>query len=157
MVARGRRGHESVDARPKLVVSAAVRRIRTTALPTTSLAATRRLGVEKVCDFEGSDNRNLFSRICLLNDVLEDAKSATIKVLGIVLAWLRLSSTKQLPWYEGAQLQGKDMAHLQKVIADRLAWSQRNTRTALLDNTREWPCSSSPEVAATATIFVWAF
>ena len=77
--------------------------------------------LKKVCDFEGSDNRNLFSRICLLNDVLEDAKECNDKGLGIVLAWLRLSSTKQLPWYEGHNYQGKDMAHLQKVIASRLA------------------------------------
>ena len=77
--------------------------------------------LKKVCDFEGSENRNLFSRICLLNDVLEDAKECNDKGLGIVLAWLRLSSTKQLPWYEGHNYQGKDMAHLQKVIASRLA------------------------------------
>ena len=77
--------------------------------------------LKKVCDFEESDNRNLFSRLCLLNDVLDDAKECNDKGLGIILAWLRLSSTKQLPWYEGHNYQGKDMAHLQKVIASRLA------------------------------------
>jgi alpha-glucan, water dikinase len=77
--------------------------------------------LKKVCDFEAGNNRNLFSRICLLNDVLEDAKECNEKGMGLVLAWLRLSSTKQLPWYEGHNYQGKDMAHLQKVIASRLA------------------------------------
>ena len=63
----------------------------------------------------------MFSRICLLKDILDEAKECNTKGLGIVFAWVRMSSTKQLPWYEGHDYQGKDMAHMQKVIENRLS------------------------------------
>ena len=39
-----------------------------------------------------------------------------------VMATLRLSALRQLPWYQGGNYQGKDMAHMQEVVAGRVAY-----------------------------------
>ena len=41
--------------------------------------------------------------------------------MAFVFTWLRLSSNKQLAWYRRSAHQGKDIAHSQKVIAQRCA------------------------------------
>jgi alpha-glucan, water dikinase len=41
--------------------------------------------------------------------------------MGVVLAWLRLSAGRVLPWYDGGNYQGKDMAHVQKALAGAVA------------------------------------
>ena len=41
--------------------------------------------------------------------------------MAFILTWLKLSSTKQLAWYRRSNHQSKDIAHGQKVIAQRCA------------------------------------
>ena len=38
-----------------------------------------------------------------------------------MLTWLRLSTNRQLDWYRNSNYQGKDMAHVQKTLAQRMA------------------------------------
>ena len=40
---------------------------------------------------------------------------------GAILAVLRLSAVRQLPWYAGGNYQGKDMAHVQESLARQIA------------------------------------
>lgn len=41
--------------------------------------------------------------------------------MAFIATWLRLSSNKQLTWYRRSARQGKDIAHTQKVLAQRMA------------------------------------
>ena len=41
--------------------------------------------------------------------------------MAFIATWLRLSSNKQLTWYRKSARQGKDIAHSQKVLAQRMA------------------------------------
>ncbi len=41
--------------------------------------------------------------------------------MAFIATWLRLSSNKQLTWYRRSARQGKDIAHSQKVLAQRMA------------------------------------
>ena len=41
--------------------------------------------------------------------------------MAFILTWLKLSSSKQLAWYRRSNHQSKDIAHGQKVIAQRCA------------------------------------
>lgn len=71
---------------------------------------------------EGAGGMNLFRRFCMVND----AFSAAVAMDGpdgaaVLLAWLRLSANRVLPWYEGHNYQGKDMAHVQKALASSMA------------------------------------
>lgn len=38
-----------------------------------------------------------------------------------MLTWLRLSTLRQLDWYRNSNYQSKDIAHVQKSIAQRMA------------------------------------
>jgi hypothetical protein len=41
--------------------------------------------------------------------------------MALVFVWLRLSAMKKLDWHRGSSYQSKDIAHVQKVIAQRVA------------------------------------
>lgn len=41
--------------------------------------------------------------------------------MSLVFTWLRLSSTRQLPWYKNSNYQSKDIAHVQKAVAQNMA------------------------------------
>ncbi len=41
--------------------------------------------------------------------------------MALVATWLRLSTMRQLDWYRKANYQGKDIAHVQKQLAQRMA------------------------------------
>lgn len=41
--------------------------------------------------------------------------------MALMAAWLRLSTMRQLDWYRNANYQGKDIAHVQKQLAQRMA------------------------------------
>ena len=64
---------------------------------------------------------SLFTRFQRVNAQLEEAIEAGPEGAAAVMATLRLSALKQLPWYSGVNYQGKDMAHIQEVLANRLA------------------------------------
>ena len=53
--------------------------------------------------------------------------------MAFILTWLKLSSTKQLAWYRRSNHQSKDIAHGQKVIAQRCA-----------DKVKEAPIDANP-------------
>ena len=41
--------------------------------------------------------------------------------LAFMLVWLRLSTNRQLDWYRNSSHQSKDIAHVQKTLAQRMA------------------------------------
>jgi alpha-glucan,water dikinase len=41
--------------------------------------------------------------------------------MALVFTWLRLSSTRVLPWYKNSNYQSKDIAHVQKTVAQNMA------------------------------------
>ena len=40
--------------------------------------------------------------------------------MAFLLVWLRLSSNRQLDWYRNSAHQSKDIAHVQKTLAQRM-------------------------------------
>ena len=68
---------------------------------------------------EESNNIGLFRRYQAASEVLEEARAGP-RGAGALLAWMRLSATRQLPWYSEGNYQGKDMASLQKSFAERV-------------------------------------
>jgi hypothetical protein len=49
---------------------------------------------------EAGDNMNLYRRYCLVNDALGEAmQDEGPHTMAVLLSWLRLSSSRQLPWY----------------------------------------------------------
>ena len=41
--------------------------------------------------------------------------------MALILTWLRLSTLRQLDWYRNSSYQSKDIAHVQKQIAQKMA------------------------------------
>lgn len=71
---------------------------------------------------EGGGDMNLYRRYCLVAGcVSEAAGDPSGAGMGVLLAWLRMSASRLLPWYAGGNYQGKDMAHIQKVLAGDMA------------------------------------
>jgi len=64
---------------------------------------------------------SLFTRFCAANDLLDDAGACGPEGVAALLTWLRLSSTRALPWYGGHCYQTKDAAHVQKNLVERVA------------------------------------
>ena len=64
---------------------------------------------------------NLYNRFCRINDKLSESQQAGPAGAAAIFATLRLSAVRQLDWYAGGNYQGKDMAHMQKVICERMA------------------------------------
>ena len=59
--------------------------------------------------------------------------------MAFIATWLRLSSNKQLTWYRRSARQGKDIAHSQKVLAQRMA-----DKVSLSGGSMHWAgCSSA--------------
>ena len=80
----------------------------------------------RVADLEGG-SVNLFSRFCMVDDVLDAALAIGPEGAALVFAWLRLSALKQLHWYAGNNYQGKDMASKQERLAGRIAHAATTT------------------------------
>jgi hypothetical protein len=64
---------------------------------------------------------SLFGRFSRINEKLTEAAATGPAGAGAVMATLRLSALRQLPWYAGGNYQGKDMAHMQQTVAARTA------------------------------------
>jgi alpha-glucan, water dikinase len=76
----------------------------------------------RVAEHEAKGGMNLFARYCLVNETLGEAMADPAPgSAAVILAWLRLSASRQLPWYDGGNYQGKDMAHMQKTLASSMA------------------------------------
>jgi alpha-glucan, water dikinase len=48
--------------------------------------------------------------------------------MSFVFTWLRLSSLRQLDWYRNSNYQSKDIAHVSKVLAERMADKARSAK-----------------------------
>lgn len=63
---------------------------------------------------------SLFQRFVLLNEVTDAAEAAGPSGFAFLYTWMRLSAQKKLDWYRLSNYQSKDIAHLQKVVAQRM-------------------------------------
>lgn len=52
--------------------------------------------------------------------------------MAFIAVWLRLSHLRQLDWYRNSSHQSKDIAHVQKVVAQRMADKVRPLKTGPL-------------------------
>ena len=84
-------------------------------------AGPRNAVTERAVEAERGREMGLFRRFQLAREALGEAKALGPPGAGALLAWLRLSSTRQLPWYSGGNYQGKDMASLQEGLARAVA------------------------------------
>jgi len=77
----------------------------------------------RVLGAEGNPNGtwSLFNRFALAADLLPEAEAMGSRGIAVILAWLRLSAIRVLPWYGGTCYQSKDAAHIQQRLAERVA------------------------------------
>ena len=77
----------------------------------------------RVLGAEGNPNGtwSLFNRFALAADLLPEAEAMGSAGIAVILAWLRLSAIRVLPWYGGTCYQSKDAAHIQQRLAERVA------------------------------------
>ena len=80
---------------------------------------------------ESGESGSLYERFCRINDKLSEAQGAGASGAAVVMANLRLSAIRQLPWYAGGCYQGKDMAHMQEVVARRVALASATAEEGL--------------------------
>ena len=68
--------------------------------------------------------------------------------MALIYVWLRLSTLKQLDWHRGSSYQSKDIAHVQKALAQRMADKVRITQCccSLMPawTVRGAPCTQHP-------------
>eukprot|EP00195_Chlamydomonas_chlamydogama_P011627 CAMPEP_0202911472 /NCGR_PEP_ID=MMETSP1392-20130828/55031_1 /ASSEMBLY_ACC=CAM_ASM_000868 /TAXON_ID=225041 /ORGANISM="Chlamydomonas chlamydogama, Strain SAG 11-48b" /LENGTH=539 /DNA_ID=CAMNT_0049601977 /DNA_START=269 /DNA_END=1885 /DNA_ORIENTATION=+ len=64
---------------------------------------------------------SLKERFSLVMQVMDAANAAGPEGMALLAVWLRLSAMRQLDWYRRANYQPKDMAHMQQVLAERMA------------------------------------
>ncbi|KAL6770951.1 GWD2 [Auxenochlorella protothecoides x Auxenochlorella symbiontica] len=83
----------------------------------------------KIMAAEGTyEHWSLFSRFNMALSILEAADAAGAEGMALVATWLRLSTMRQLDWYRKANYQGKDIAHVQKQLAQRMAEKARGAK-----------------------------
>ena len=70
-------------------------------------------------------NWSLFNRLCLSLEVLDAASLSGPEGMALIFTWLRLSSTRVLPWYKNSNYQSKDIAHVQKAVAQAMSAKAR--------------------------------
>ncbi|GAQ90596.1 Carbohydrate-Binding Module Family 45 protein [Klebsormidium nitens] len=63
-------------------------------------------------------NWSLFQRFIMARDLLDPAEQAGPSGMAFIYVWLRLSANRQLDWYRNSNYQSKDIAHVQKVLAE---------------------------------------
>ncbi|KAK9807043.1 hypothetical protein WJX72_011773 [[Myrmecia] bisecta] len=85
--------------------------------------------IDKVIAAEATySNWGLHNRFVLANEILDAAEAAGPPGMAFILVWMRLSTLKQLDWYRNSSYQSKDIAHVQKVIAQRMADKARSAK-----------------------------
>lgn len=85
--------------------------------------------VRKVIDAESTySNWSLFNRFCMAADILDSAEAAGPDGMAFVYTWLRFSANKQLAWYRNNNYQSKDIAHVQKRLAEGMAWKVKGAK-----------------------------
>lgn len=73
----------------------------------------------------GASHWSLFNRLALACELLDPCTRAGVEGSSLLLTWLRLSSLRQLDWYRNSNYQSKDIAHVQKRLAELLAAAAR--------------------------------
>ncbi|PSC73883.1 ABC transporter A family member 2 isoform B [Micractinium conductrix] len=68
---------------------------------------------------------SLFNRFVMAAQMLDAADAAGPAGMGFFFTWLRLSTLRQLDWYRNSNYQSKDIAHVQKHLAERMAFKAR--------------------------------
>ncbi|PRW45423.1 Carbohydrate-Binding Module Family 45 [Chlorella sorokiniana] len=74
---------------------------------------------------------SLFNRLVMAAQLLDAADAAGPPGMGFFFTWLRLSTMRQLDWYRNSNYQSKDIAHVQKHIAERMAHKARSAKDPL--------------------------
>lgn len=77
------------------------------------------------------DRWSLFSRLTLARQLLDAAVATGPSAMALILVWLRYSSLRLLPWYKGTNYQSKDAAHVQKTLAQGMAFFAGNAEDPL--------------------------
>ena len=80
---------------------------------------------EVVAAEKGTGAWGIYPRLAMVNGRLDAFAAAGQDGMALLLTWLRLSSSRQLTWYRGYNYQSKDMDHMQKTLAERLAYLAR--------------------------------
>ncbi|GAB4821271.1 hypothetical protein N2152v2_008317 [Parachlorella kessleri] len=76
----------------------------------------------KVIEAESTASHwSLFNRFILALQLLDAADTAGPDGMAFVMTWLRLSTMRQLDWYRNSNYQSKDIAHVQKTLAQAMA------------------------------------
>mmetsp|Transcript_7326 Transcript_7326/g.32321 ORF Transcript_7326/g.32321 Transcript_7326/m.32321 type:complete len:1089 (+) Transcript_7326:185-3451(+) len=88
-------------------------------IPLTTPSATNVL--KALSEGEASKSGSLYERFVRVNDTLGQATRAGPDGAAAVMATLRLSAIRQLPWYGGGNYQGTEMAGIQETVASRVA------------------------------------
>jgi len=84
----------------------------------------------KVLAAEGTYSHwSLFQRFCLAIELLDAADAAGPEGMALIYTWLRLSTQRVLDWYRLSNYQSKDIAHVQKTLAQRMADKARSAKT----------------------------
>ncbi|EFN54548.1 hypothetical protein CHLNCDRAFT_135335 [Chlorella variabilis] len=82
--------------------------------------------LEKVLQEESQNTHwSLFNRFVMAAQMLDAADAAGPRGMGFFFTWLRLSTMRQLDWYRNSNYQSKDIAHVQKHLAERMAYKAR--------------------------------
>ncbi|KAL4424419.1 hypothetical protein ABPG77_005662 [Micractinium sp. CCAP 211/92] len=88
--------------------------------------------MEKVLVAESEyDHWSLFNRFIMAGQMLDAADAAGPEGMGFFFTWLRLSTMRQLDWYRNSNYQSKDIAHVQKHLAERMAFKVRTAEHPL--------------------------
>lgn len=74
----------------------------------------------RVLDAEANyGNWSLFNRFCMALEVLDAADASGASGMAFFYTWLRMSQLRLLDWYRNSNYQSKDIAHVQKTLAQR--------------------------------------
>ena len=87
--------------------------------------------LKSLADGEKAQSGSLYERFRRVNDKLSEAVQAGPDGAAAVMATLRLSAMRQLPWYAGGNYQGKDMAHMQEMVASRVAEASKSAESGM--------------------------
>lgn len=78
-----------------------------------------------------SEHWSLFNRFIMALQVLEGLDAAGPPGMAMLLTWLRLSGMRQLDWYRNSNYQSKDIAHVQKSLAQSVADKARSAKNPM--------------------------
>jgi len=88
--------------------------------------------VGEILDAEATfEHWGLFNRFIMAIQNLDALDASGPTGMAFLLTWIRLSGMRQLDWYRKSNYQSKDIAHVQKQIAQKMADKARSARDPL--------------------------